>query len=413
MNDAILNWDRVLLEVIRQVGGAPTVIARGAAMMHGAVYDAVNSVLGTHEPYLIRVPVTGPVALPVAVAHAAHDTLAAAFPRTSVDLLAELEKSLAEVGDDHSGAAVAAGRLVGRRAAEAMILARRDDGADDNTPYVAGTEPGDWRPTGSGPAVTPNWLRVRPFALERGDQFRPPRPAGFTSITELLRSAEYAAQVNEVRVLGEAGSTVRTAEETEIALFWANDVDGTYKPPGQLLDITRVVSRDRGLDEGQNARLFALVSLALADAALAAWDAKFGTDLDLWRPESAIQLADTDGNGATKSDKKWQPLSADRAGKHFSPAFPAYVSGHATLAGAHAAVMRAYFGTDNVLFTAGTEDPHAQGVTRRFASFTQAALEDARSRVYLGVHFQWDADHGFLSGTAVGDFVAATLLRPA
>ena len=412
MSDAVLNWNRALLEVIRQVGGAPTTASRGAAMMHGAIYDAVNSALGTHQPYLVAVPVTGRVALPVAVAHAAYGTLAAAFPHTTVDLTAELHKALADVPDGEDEAAVAAGRAVGEAAARAMVAARADDGSDDTTAYVPGTLPGDWRPTGSGPAVGPYWFRVRPFALERGDQFRPPRPAGFASITELLRSVEYAAQLNEVKLLGQAGSTARTAEQTETAHFWANDLDGTYKPPGQLLDITRIVAEIRGLDIAQNARLFALVSLALADAALAAWDAKYATDLDLWRPETAIQLADTDGNAGTSPDKGWQPLSADRAGKHFSPAFPAYVSGHATLAGAHAAVLRAFFGTDNLTFTAGTEDPHAKGVTRRFNSFTQAALENARSRVYLGVHYQWDADHGFLTGTAVGDRVAATRLRP-
>lgn len=224
----------------------------------------------------------------------------------------------------------------------------------------------------------------------------------------MLRSPEYAAQVADVQTLGRYDSTARTEEQSRIAFFWANDVDGTYKPPGQLFEITKIVSAQKGLDVLENARLFALVALAMADAALVAWDAKYSTDLDLWRPESAIKLAGTDGNPATTVDATWQPLSQhDQTGDRFSPPFPAYISGHATFAAAHAAIMRRFFGTDNVTFTATTEDPHefARGVSRTFHSFTQAALENARSRIYLGVHFQWDGDHGFLSGSAVGDHI--------
>jgi PAP2 superfamily len=411
MSDPIINWNRVLLDVIRRAGGPPTPLARGAAMLHGAVYDAVNSVLGTHEPYLVRVPVTGPVSVHAAVAWAAHETLATAFPYSTVDLAAELEKALADVPAGSTPAEIAAGKAVGLAAARAMIEARQDDGADDTTPYVPGTRPGEWQPTGSGPAATPNWHRVRPFTLVRGSQFRPPRPGGYRSVTELLRSAEYAAQFNEVKLLGEADSVARTAEQTEVAFFWANDLDGTYKPPGHLFEITRIVSELRDLDLAENARLFALVALALADAGIVAWDSKYATDLDLWRPETAIREANTDGNGDTARDESWQPLSRDRAGQHFSPPFPAYVSGHATFGAAHAAVLRIFFGTDNITFTATTEDPHAPRVTRTFNSFTQAALENARSRIYLGVHFQWDGDHGFLSGTALGEHVATTQLR--
>lgn len=412
MSNGVISWDGVLLDVFRQVGGAPTVLARGAAMMHAAVYDAVNSVLGTHEPYLAQVPVAGPVSLDAAIAYAAHDTLAAAFPHTTVDLADRLAKALADLPASSTPAELAAGRAIGLAAARAMIDSRRDDGADDNTQYVAGAEPGEWRPTGTGPAASPNWLRVRPFTLTRGDRFRPPRPGGYLSVTELLRSTEYAAQLNEVKRLGRANSTDRTAEQTKIAFFWANDLDGTYKPPGQLLDLTRVVADRRDLDVAEQARLFALVSLALADAAIVAWDAKYGTNLDLWRPEAAIREANTDGNPDTARDPRWQPLSTDRSGSHFSPPFPAYVSGHATLAAAVAAVLRGYFGTDNVTFTAGTEDPHAAGVTRTFNSFSEVALEDARSRVYLGVHYQWDADHGVLAGTATGQQVVSSRLLP-
>ena len=379
--------------------------------MHGEIYDAVNSIVPTHEPYLRRVEASPTASIEAAIAHAAHDTLATAFPGTTVGLAGELASALAALSTSTS-AEIPAGKAVGKAAARAMIEARSGDGADVNTPYVNGTQPGDWRPTGSGAAASPNWPRVKPFCMISGAQFRPPRPAGYSSKTEMLRSGEYAAQFEEVKSLGKDNSTKRTAEQEKIATFWANDLDGTYKPPGQLFEITKIVSAQKNLDLVENARLFALVALAMGDAAIVAWDAKYSSDLDLWRPESAIQLADTDGNPATAKAGGWKPLSQDNSGARFSPPFPAYVSGHATFGAAHAGVMQLYFGTDNVTFTATTEDPHATGVTRPFNSFTEAARENARSRVYLGVHFQFDGDHGFLSGTALAEHVFATRLRP-
>jgi len=412
--DSVIRWNDVLLDVIRDVGGAPGPIARGGAMVHGAIYDAVNSIVPSHEPYLVAVTANPNASVDAAIAYAAHDTLSAAFPSTTIDLLQARTDALDLLAATSSPTQLAAGKIVGKAAAAAMISARQDDGSDDNSPYVPNSGPGAWRPAPGAIAASPNWPKVKPFGMTSGDQFRPPRPGGYQSRTELLRSLEYAAQVNEVRQLGKSTSTVRTSEQTKIAFFWANDLDGTYKPPGQLFEITQIVSAQKGLDVVENARLFALVSLAMADAAVVAWDAKYATDLDLWRPDTAIQLADTDGNPATIADPTWKPLSQDRAGVNFTPAFPSYISGHATFAAAHAGILRRYFGSDNVTFTATTEDPNpaAQGVTRKFNSFTEAARENARSRIYLGVHYQWDGDHGFLSGSSLADHIFTTQLTP-
>jgi hypothetical protein len=410
MADAVTHWNDVLLDVIKQVGGAPGPISRGGAMMHGAIYDAVNSIApSTHHPYLVSVPSAPGASIDAAVAHAAHDTLVVVFPSKAAFIKAQRDAALSAIPQP---ADIAGGRAVGKAAAQAMINARVGDGADDMSPYKPGNEPGDWRPTGSGPPVTPYWSDVKPFGIPAGNAFRPPRPGGYPSKTTMLQSSEYAGQFREVKRLGRFDSTSRTPEQTEIAHFWANDVDNTYKPPGQLFSITKVVSEIKHLGVAENARLFALVAVAMADAAIVAWDAKYETSLDLWRPESAIQLADTDGNPATKADPAWLPLSSDAAGVHFSPPFPAYVSGHATFGAAHATIMRRFFGTDNVIFTATTQDPHAPGVTRTFSSFTKAALENGRSRVYLGVHFQWDADHGFHSGSALAEHVFDNVLTP-
>jgi hypothetical protein len=418
MADAVTHWNDVLLKVIRSLRGedaAPTRVSRGGAMMHGAIYDAVNSIEpSTHRPYLVSVPSAPGASVRAAIAHAAHDTLVVAFPSQAALIAAERD---AEIAPIPLSANATSGEVVGKAVAQAMISARANDGAGDNTPYVPGMEPGDWRPTNSGPAQSPNWPNVAPFGIPAANAFRPPRPGAYGSKSQVLSSTEYAAQFNEVKLLGRFDSTTRTPEQKQIAFFWAHDVDGTYKPPGQLFDITRRVSEQKGVSLVGNARLFALVALAMADAAIVAWDAKFATTLDLWRPETAIKLAATDGNPATTADAGWEPLSSGPtspgSGGHFSPPFPAYISGHATFGGAFTGVMRRFFGTDNVLFTAATEDPSLpKGVTRTFNSFTQAAIEEARSRVYLGVHFGWDGDHGVLSGTAVGNYIYDHVLRP-
>lgn len=411
MPDAVTHWNDILLQVVRTGGGPPGPISRGGAMMHGAIYDAVNSIVPTHEPYLVSAPTNPAALIDVAIAYAAHDALAAAFPSSSVSIAQELANALAGLAPASS---VAAGKAIGKACAAAMIAARANDGADDATPYAGPVplKPGDWRPTDSAPAASPKWPKLKPFCIDSGSQFRPPRPGGYLSKTEMLASIEYAAQMNEVEQLGEATSATRTAQQTEIALFWANDLDGTYKPPGQLFAITKIVSDQKQLDVVENARLFALVALAMGDAGICAWDAKYSTDLDLWRPETAIRMADTDGNANTTKNASWKPLS-HKGAVNFSPNFPAYVSGHATFSAAHAAIMRRYLGTDNVTFTATSEDPNLPpGVTRTFNSFTEAARENGRSRVYLGVHFQWDGDHGYHSGTALAEHIFASCLRP-
>ncbi len=422
MADAVTQWNDVLLQVIRNLRGeraAPTHVSRGGAMMHGAIYDAVNSIRpSTHRPYLVSVPSVPGTSVRAAIAHAAHDTLVAAFPTQAAFIAEKRDDALAQLP---ASTEVDRGEVVGKATAQAMIDARANDGANIPMPYTPGNQPGDWRPTNSGPPLGANWPDVTPFGIPAGNAFRPPRPGGYASKSQLLSSAEYAANFNEVKLLGRSDSKTRTPEQEEIAFFWANDLDGTYKPPGQLFDIAQRVSSQKNLGLVDNARLFALLALAMADAAIVAWDAKFATPLDLWRPETAIKLAATDGNPATKPDKDWMPLSFDpttgspTSGMHFSPPFPAYVSGHATLGGAFAGVMRGFFGTDIVSFTAGTEDPnfpHPSTVTRTFKSFTEAAIEDQRSRVFLGVHFDHDGREGRLAGTAVGEFIYDHVLTP-
>lgn len=411
--NVVTNANEALLQAVRVHGGPPGPIARGAAMMHLAIHDAVVAITGTSSPYLPGLTGTGTERINAAVRHAAHGVLSYLYPAQQDIFDAQLALAQSTLNLD---AAELAGRRLGDASAQAMIEHRRTDGSVDATPYVANLRPGSWRPAPGAMPATPNWGSVTPFSLGGASpqgwraSFRPPLPAGAASVTDLLRSAAYTAQFDEVKSLGRFDSATRTADQTEIAHFWANDLDGTSKPPGQLFSITSTVAVDEGLTVPETARLFALVAVAMADAAVVAWDAKYDTELDLWRPDTAIQQAFLDDNKDTAADPYWLPLSVNYGGARFSPPFPAYVSGHATFAAAHGRMMANYFGTDAKTFTATTEDPFAVGTPRTYTSFSDAALENARSRVYLGVHWQWDADQGNAAGIKVADHAFATLL---
>jgi hypothetical protein len=416
--DHVEYWNDVLLETYRTVGGPPGPLARAGAMLHGAVYDAANSVKCAESTamclgpqYLIKVPATS--VLPdvnSAIDHAAFDILRTVYPGLNFD--DEIATARSSIPAAVTAAQRAEGSSFGQRAAKAMIDARAGDGATNATPYTLSNTPGSWRPTGSGDAANPNWGLVKPFAMTSGSQFRPSLPAGYSSMSSLLASSQYAAQVNEVKNAGrfDAGVGSRTKDQTDAAFFWANDLNETYKPPGQLFEHTQILSQQHGLSVSGNAKLFALTAFAMADASIVAWDTKYQSSVDLWRPESAIKL--DDGNPSTVQDVNWRPLSQDRQGTPFSPNFPAYTSGHATFAGAWAQVMRYWFYTDNVTWTATTDDPHAVGLKRTFTSFSAAAQENARSRIWLGVHYTFDGEKGLTSGGLAAEYVTANRIQP-
>ncbi|MFI2646884.1 vanadium-dependent haloperoxidase [Micromonospora fulviviridis] len=415
--DHVLYWNDVLIRTFRQVGGSPGPLARAGAMVHGAIYDAANSALCADgadrcigQAYRTKVsPIAGVRPdLATAIDYAAYDTLRSIWP--SINFAADLSTAQQDIP---SSSARTDGQRMGSASAQAMISFRANDGSPDTSTYADGTVAGQWRRTGSGEPADPSWGLLRPFAMTSNTQFRPGPPAGYSSYAQLLASKAYADQVNEVKSLGAANSTSRTADQTQAAWFWANDLNGTYKPPGQLFAHTQIVAKSAKLTQAGNARLFALVGLAMGDAAIVAWDTKYQTSIDLWRPESAIHEPQDDNNADTRPDATWKPLSADTNGVNFSPPFPSYTSGHATFAAAWAGAMKGFFSTDAFRFVGTTEDPHASGVLRSFTGFSAAATENARSRVYLGVHYQFDADGGMSSGSALANHVTGNFLRPA
>ena len=415
--DVLTEWNAELLEAVREttapastvpglkIKPPPPLVAKQLAMVHVAMFDAINAINPQFESYALDIaPQTG--ASEIAAAAAAAHRVASALYNLPVQIAkwdTTLAESLAVVPD---GPAKTLGLEVGRKAADAILAKRANDGSAAVVTHVPGTDPGDWKPTAPdfSPATLPQWRQVTPFVMTSGDQFRPAAPPA-------LNTPAYAAAVDEVMRLGDADSTERTAEQTEIAKFWAG-AGGTATPPGHWNNIAIDVALQPGHSLISNARALALLNLALADAAIVSWDAKYV--YDLWRPIDAIRLAGTDGNAATIADADWTPLLN-------TPSFPAYTSGHSTFSGAAAAVLSAVFG-HNVAFKSEVDRgaagiwPPPDDVTglaiRSFSNFDAAANEAGLSRIYGGIHFNFDNSAGLSSGRAVGQLVANSALKP-
>lgn len=389
--NVVLEWNTRTLEAIKATSTNPLLASRALAITQVAVYDAVNAIDGTYAPYAFNGQAPPKASPEAAAATAAYHTLVELFPTRRTNFDAALASSLADVPD---GPGENQGIAVGQAAAASILALRRHDGFDAVVPYTPGTDPGDWQPTPGAflPALGAQWPQVTPFAMSSGAQFRPAAPPA-------LDSEEYAAAFNEVFELGRNTSTTRTADQKEIALFWA-DGGGTSYALGHWNIIARGASVDEGLDLVGNARLFAQLNIAMADAIISTWDTKFA--YNLWRPVTAIRAADTDGNLETAADTTWTPLLG-------TPNFPSYTSAHSTVSRSAATVLTALFGAD-YQFTAGSEG--LPGVTRTFDSFEAAATEAGRSRVYGGIHYQFDNLAGQEAGVNVGEFVMDNFLLP-
>ncbi|MCG3197010.1 MAG: hypothetical protein GHCLOJNM_01492 [bacterium] len=402
--DAVTDWNNIVIETNRADTSLPGPVhsARVFAMVHAAIYDAVNSLSHSHYPYLASFetpPGTSPEA---AVAQAAHDVLAALYPAQGAALDLTL---LTYLGGIPNGPGKDAGIALGERAAAAILLSRAYDNSDEQVVHEDGTDPGEWRPDPPNffTAYAPHWPRVKPFVLRSGAQFRPPAPPP-------LNSPDYTEAYNEVKAYGQLVSASRTDEQTQIGLFWAYDV-GTFGPPTILYNQNlQSIAALKGNSLEENARLFALANLAMGDAGIVSWDAKYA--YNFWRPVTAIQQGDTDGNDDTIGDPSWLPLGAPGRGiiPDFTPPFPAYTSGHATFGAATFKTLELYYGTDNLEFTLASEE--IGGVTRTFSSFSQAAEENGQSRIYLGIHWSFDKVYGISTGNQVAEYVFHNALRP-
>ncbi|MFO1065366.1 MAG: phosphatase PAP2 family protein [Pirellulales bacterium] len=414
--NVIQDFDAAALNVVRQwttlsndpytnrvVMSQPPLVARNLAMIHTAMFDAANAIEGRYAGYVFQ-DSPQPDASEVAAAAMAGYEVAKTLYHEPDELGAwqsSLEEALATVVDS---TARDLGIAIGKRAAQAMLTARAADGATSKPTYQPVDEIGHWKRTFPDylPPLLAQWPHVKPFALTEADEFRPAPPPA-------LDSAEYATAVDQVMRLGGYQSTDRTDEQTAIALFWA-DGGGTATPPGHWNRITSDVTLARNSNLIETARAFALVDLAMADAGIAAWEAKYY--YDLWRPIDAIRKAETDGNEGTQADSNWIPLLK-------TPPFPTYTSGHSTFSGAASAVLAFLFGDETPFDSTsdGQDGPEQRPLspdkltTRHFNSFSSAAEEAGISRIYGGIHFSFDNSAGLQLGRQIGAAVVARVGR--
>ena len=391
--DEVIQWNKTLLTIVRTPGAQPATVhpTRSFAIMHAAIYDAVNAIDATHKPYLVRVEhVSAHASQEAAVDAAAHETLIALYPAFQSTLDQQYAESLLQIPD---GADKTTGIAVGRAVALATLTLRSDDGsAATPIPFVFGNAPGDYQSTPPNfppqPVFT-HWSRVTPFALERANQFRlGPPPA--------LTSAEYTAVFDEVKSLGIANSTAATADQALIGRFWNGAIQNYWN------EITQTAVHAHQLTTAQSARVFALLNLTLADEVIAFYDSKY--TYNLWRPVTAIRAAATDGNPDTAADPNWLP----QAGK--TAADPSYPGAHATISAGAALVLSAFFGNKPLQLSVTSEV--LPGVIRSFDSFAAVENEASLSRIYAGQHFRSDEHAGQRLGSAVADFVVDNFLTP-
>jgi hypothetical protein len=398
--------------------------ARAMAIVHIAMFDAVNAVAGGYQSYTDLPRAPRGTSTRAAIAQSVHDTLVALFPAQTALIDEELRKDLLRIpgGRDKQN-----GIALGQRAAAAILALRQGDGADHDEPLVdvewpTSDEPGHWRqdPISRIPlALGAHWGEVAPFVLETADQFRVPPPPAMTS-------PEYTRAYDEVKRLGEAASTQRTHEQTFIGIFWAYDgTPSLCAPPRLYNQIALTIARQMRSDSVQTARLLALLNIAMADAGIAVWESKYHSDF--WRPVTGVRESDPgtgpsgagDGNPDTLGDPDWTPLGAPASnvanGVDFTPPFPAYPSGHAGFGGTIFQILRRFYGTDRIPFvfvsdefngvTVGADGEVRPFRPRFFRSLSQAEEENGQSRIYLGIHWAFDKTQGIAQGRDIADYV--------
>ncbi len=400
--DVVTDWNGHLERAMKTEALNPGVQGRFAAIVHGAIYDAVNGLVQQYEPYFVRE--SGPTgARPDAAAvQAAYAALARLFPTQTVTFDAALATSLAALPEAVAQSnAIAQGRAWGESVAHRILDWRGTDGFADAIPgYFGGTNVGVWRsvPTpsasdGTLPAVFPQMAVLVPFAMNSPSQFRPGPPYGLP-LAAALASAAYAADVNEVKAIGRFDSATRTAEQTSLARLWQatgaaeeNNCVRQIVPAGQSLV--------------DNARLFALVNIVAADTIIAGFDSKY--TYNFWRPHHAIRFADLDGNPDTTPDAEWAALFV-------APRHQEYISNHAVFTGGFMHALRRLLGDDHT-FTLGSQD--FPGFTWTFHHVSEVAAQAKEARIWAGIHYRNSCNVGEAVGLQIADYVLDNFLRPA
>jgi hypothetical protein len=388
--DTVLDWNVTALQTTAAAVFNPPVEARNLGIVHAAMFDAVNSIAREFDAYAVELAPPKGASPEAAAAAAAHFALAQLYPGQKTMLDAAYAASLAPIPD---GPAKADGITVGETVAARILTIRASDGAEAAVVarYVPGTAPGDWIPTPPAfkPALDPGWGTVRPFCLRDGSQFRPDPPPTLTS-------RQYTQDFNEIKEIGSATSSTRTKDQTDLAHFWVATAPQNWNPAARQVAIAQ------GATLSQNARAFALLNMAGADAFIAAWDAKF--TYNQWRPVTGIRAADTAGNPETLADPSWTPLLV-------TPPFPDYIAGHTTYAGAAEEVLEQVFGEHPGVIMKLTSAT-APGVIETYTTFEDIADGVVEARVLGGIHWRTSSVRGRRIGERVGAFAVRHFLRP-
>ncbi len=392
--DEVADWNRIMLEATLTPPATPAPVStRSTAIVQAAVFDAVNGIDPQYTPIFVARRGPRHASKRAAAVQAAYAILVRLYPAQSDMLDQQRSASLASIsrgwGAERSEA-IQRGIDWGQTVADAIWAWRSNDGfADTPPPFTGGTAPGVWRPTPPvfAPGLAPQLARVTPWVMRSPSQFRPSGP-------NALDSPQYAVDFNETKLMGSSSSTSRTPDQTAFALFWQ-----AGNPPDFWDPVAVSLATQHHFSLLETARLLAHVNLAMSDAMIGCWDAKY--TYVSWRPITAITLADTDGNPDTDPDPAWTPLIA-------TPSFPEYPSAHSCASGAAAWVLARYFGERTAITVTNDALP---GQTRSFASFRAALNEVADARVFGGIHFRTACQAGQVLGIAVGNYVLRHSLR--
>ena len=384
--DIIPDWNLITAKTLQTAkAGTGLAQSRVYAIVHGAMFDAVNAIERRYHSYAADLKSPPGASQDAAAAAAAHTVLADLYPLQKETLDAALAASLAKVQDRP---AKADGVALGKAAAEKMLALRRNDGMSEKASYAPKSGPGAFQLPGEANPIGPHWGSVKPFSLKSIEDFRFPGPPALTS-------ARYAQDFNEVKVVGAKNSTQRTAEQTAIATLW--------EPPGTISYNAALRAKPELKQKStvEQARVFALMNMAGSDAFIVGWVAKY---LYLfWRPETAIRNADSDGNDATAPDTAWEGLRSP------FPAHPEYPSGHALFTGVAETVLRDFFGTDRMTVTVTNSNAN---ITRTFASFSEIAKSVEDARVWAGIHFRSADIDGTAMGRRIAEYALKNSMRP-
>jgi membrane-associated phospholipid phosphatase len=401
-SDSVLEWIGVMNDTVLAGLSSPLASTRVTALVGASMFDAVNGIHPVYRSLYVRPNAPGYASRRAAAVQAAYVILSAVYPAQAGTLGTKRDASIAAISATEHSKSVDAGVAWGQTVAGSILALRSTDGLTPPPPpfvgvlgiQTAAAAVGVWRPTPllNATGAGPQFATMTPWVLTRPSQFRLPPPNALTS-------PEYAAEYNEIKTMGVYSGSLRTDDQSELVLFWAGNAPVTWNR------VASDLSASRGLSLTQNAHLFALLNLAMADAGIACWDSKYR--YVYWRPITAIRLGDTDGNASTDPDTGWTPwLDSLPSG---TPAHPEYPSGHSTVSGAAAYILAAAFGDNTAISFTSEIRP---GTTRSFSSFSAAVAEIADARVFGGIHFRTSCVRGNTLGQSVAAYVSQHAMRP-